>query len=123
MTDFTTFKLVTPADAAAVLGVSVKTISNYIRDGLLPRPVRFGSRDYWHPAEFEAFLDRTFRRDTDGTQGEPGTPEAPVAAAQGAVVAIAPQARTKAASSRDSSAVVRQQARQREMLRALNRGT
>jgi predicted DNA-binding transcriptional regulator AlpA len=39
------FKLLTKADAAAVFGVCTKTIDNYIREGLLPPPVPFASRD------------------------------------------------------------------------------
>jgi hypothetical protein len=122
MSDLTNFRLVTSADAATVFGVSVKTINNYIRDGLL-RSVHFGSRDYWHPLDFEAYLARTFRRDPDAIQGSSGTPEAPSASEPFAAEASAPKPRTKPAASRDSSTVVRQQARPREKLRALNRGT
>lgn len=54
------FKLVTKADVAQVFGVCTKTIDNYIRDGLLPAPTPFASREYWHPEVFRNFLDRTF---------------------------------------------------------------
>lgn len=40
------FKPVSKADAAEVLGVGcTKTIDNYIKDGLLPQPVRFAGRE------------------------------------------------------------------------------
>lgn len=42
-------KLVTKADAAEIFGVCVKSIDNYIAQGLLPRPVPFASKEYWHP--------------------------------------------------------------------------
>jgi hypothetical protein len=54
------FKLVTKADAAQVFGVCTKTVDHFIRDGLLPTPTRFASREYWHPEVFRNFLDRTF---------------------------------------------------------------
>lgn len=44
---FMDLRLVTKADAAAVFGVCAKTIDNYIKDGRLPAPVQFASRDYW----------------------------------------------------------------------------
>lgn len=43
------FKMVTKAEAAQVFSVCTKTIDNYIKEGLLPHPVAFGSREYWHP--------------------------------------------------------------------------
>jgi hypothetical protein len=56
------FRLVKKADAALIFGVCLKTVDNYIEAGLLPQPVAFGSRDYWHPDDFEAFIAQTFRR-------------------------------------------------------------
>ncbi len=49
------FKLVTKADAAAIFGVCVKTIDNYVSDELLPPPIGFASRAYWHPSNLELF--------------------------------------------------------------------
>jgi len=53
-------RLVTKAHAAEIFGVCVKTVDNYIAQGLLPRPVAFASREYWHPEVFADFLERTF---------------------------------------------------------------
>lgn len=55
------FKPVTKADAAQVLGVCTKSIDNYIRDGLLPKPARFAGRDLWHPDDFYGFLSAKLR--------------------------------------------------------------
>lgn len=53
-------KLVTKADAAVAFSVCVKSIDNYIKQGLLPQPVPFAGKDYWHPDTFSEFLYRTF---------------------------------------------------------------
>lgn len=50
------FKPVSKADAAELLGVSAKSIDNYIKAGLLPPPRPFGGRDLWHPDIFFARL-------------------------------------------------------------------
>ncbi|NKI93888.1 helix-turn-helix domain-containing protein [Rhizobacter sp. SG703] len=121
MSNLTVSKLVTKADAAAVFDVCTRTIDNYIRDERLPQPVQFGSREYWHPAEFEDFLTRTFRRTSGPSSDHPSTTEELAPAQKGKPQASAPKPRPKAgAKSSDSNAVVRQQARQEARLRALN---
>ncbi|MCO5124388.1 MAG: hypothetical protein M9915_11675 [Rhizobacter sp.] len=54
----TPFVPVLKADAAALLRVCAKTIDNYIAQGLLPKPTRFGMREMWHPNVFYAHLSR-----------------------------------------------------------------
>lgn len=49
-------KLVTKAQAATILGVTVRTIDNLINSGELPRPHRIGRRAYWLEEEFKEFL-------------------------------------------------------------------
>jgi len=56
------FRLVTRADVAQMFGVCVKTVDNYIKEGLLPQPVQFASREYWHPDDMQSFMDATFKR-------------------------------------------------------------
>jgi predicted DNA-binding transcriptional regulator AlpA len=119
----TVSKLVTKADAAAVFGVCTRTIDNYIRDELLPQPVQFGSREYWHPAEFEEFLARTFRRVPGPPHNHPIATEASTPPQKGVAPAPTQKSRSRASKeSDDSNAVVRQQARQRAVLRAMNAG-
>lgn len=112
-------KLVTKADAADVFSVSVKTIDNYIKEGRLPKPVQFSSKEYWHPEDFKAFLDQTFRRlnhaepaewanHASSAELEPSSPKP----------AKNPRAAERVA--KDSSPVVRQQARQDGLLKRLN---
>ncbi len=73
----TGFRLVTKADAAAVFGVCVRTIDNYINEGLLPRPVQFASKEFWHPESFQAFIDRTFREPASNTEEQSSAQQVP----------------------------------------------
>jgi hypothetical protein len=108
----THFKLVTKADAAQVFSVCTKTIENYIKAGLLPSPVQFGAKEYWHPEVFKAHLSKVFRSDhVEEFEADSQTPELERAV-------LAPQ--TKRTGIRDSSASVRQQTRQAAKLKRLN---
>ncbi|WP_077032741.1 AlpA family transcriptional regulator [Pelomonas sp. KK5] len=114
-------RLVTKADAAAVFGVCARTIDNYIKEGRLPAPVQFASRDYWHPDDFRAFLDRTFKRQqpVEQNQLDEGTDVEPDASTPRATRRPAKQPY----GAHDSNPAVRQRARQRERVQALNNGT
>ncbi|UUZ77378.1 helix-turn-helix domain-containing protein [Polaromonas sp. P1(28)-13] len=106
------FKLVTKADAAQVFSVCTKTIDNYIKAGLIPPPIQFGAKEYWHPEEFHAHLNQVFRKGSaDALEGESQKPTAEE---------TPPILKTKANSTRDSSASIRQQARQAAKLKRLN---
>jgi len=115
-------KLVTKDIAAEVFSVSVKTIDNYIKDGLLPPPKRFVSKEYWHPHDFAAFLDRTFRGEPACFDGATGALDAP-AVGQASVAmpptTLAAQSKT-VARTKDSSPVLRQRARRSALLDRLN---
>lgn len=50
------FKPITKLDAATILGVCSKSITNYINQGLLPKPVSIGRRIFWHPDVFYGHL-------------------------------------------------------------------
>ena len=106
------FKLVTKADAAQVFSVCTKTIDNYIKAGLIPPPVQFGAKEYWHPEAFHAHLDQVFRRGLvdvmGGQSNSPPVGESP------------PSAKAIENGLRDSSASIRQQARQAEKLKRMN---
>lgn len=117
MSNFSDFKLVTKTDAAAIFGVCTKTVDNYIREGRLPEPVQFASREYWHPADFQAFLDDTFRRSKSA-----GPEDAPRPADGMQEAGAAHTARMNKVVLTDSNPVVRQQRRQKEKLRRLNEG-
>ena len=59
------FKPISKAFAADLLGVSTKTIDNYIRDALLPLPRPFGGREPWHPGDFYRHLDARLEATTE----------------------------------------------------------
>jgi hypothetical protein len=126
------FKLITKARAADMFGVDVKTIDNYIKAGKLPAPKQFVSKEYWHPDDFEMFLNETFRnalpsvggvtRVTQAPAADPASSGPPAArpASTGVPANVAgaqpkPNARTK-----DTNPVVRQRARRTALLERLN---
>jgi excisionase family DNA binding protein len=53
----TAFKPLTKDDIAEVLGVSLRTIENWVSDGTLPSPRKLGNRVFWHPTIFYAWLE------------------------------------------------------------------
>ncbi len=55
----TEFRPLTKEDIAQVLGVSLRTVENWVNDGTLVAPGKIGSRVYWHPRSFYEWLDRT----------------------------------------------------------------
>jgi excisionase family DNA binding protein len=57
MTTTTAFKPLTKDDLADVLGVSLRTIENWVNDRTLPAPKKLGNRVYWHPNVFYAWLE------------------------------------------------------------------
>jgi len=118
MSNLSDFKMVTKAVAAAIFDVCPKTIDNYIRDGRIPAPISFGSRDYWHPDDFQMFLD-TFRRSSQANDAATTSSAAPP---EKASEEQPPTAKRPAQDDRvhDSNPAVRQMARQQAKLRALN---
>jgi excisionase family DNA binding protein len=50
------FKPLTKDDIADVLGVSLRTIENWVNEQTLPAPKKLGNRVYWHPSVFYAWL-------------------------------------------------------------------
>ena len=57
MTTINAFKPLTKDDVADVLGVSLRTIENWVNERTLPAPKKLGNRVYWHPAVFYAWLE------------------------------------------------------------------
>ena len=52
------FRPLKKEDVADVLGVSVRTVENWVDDGLLIAPKKLGNRVYWHPAAFYGWLEQ-----------------------------------------------------------------
>lgn len=113
-------KLVTKDIAAEVFSVSVKTIDNYIKDGLLPAPKRFVSKEYWHPDDFRGFLARTFRAHSYINEGGTSVTEALQGETPQVAAALPAVQGTKPARLADSSPVVRQRVRRSALLERLN---
>lgn len=57
MTTTNAFKPLTKDDIADVLGVSIRTIENWVSDETLPAPKKLGNRVYWHPNVFYTWLE------------------------------------------------------------------
>lgn len=58
MTASAAFKPMSKDDVAHVLGVSLRTIENWVNDGTLPAPAKLGNRCYWLPSLFYSWLER-----------------------------------------------------------------
>ena len=55
MSDSSPVDYLTKSELASMLRVSTRTISNYIRTGALPEPVKIGRRALWSRAALLAF--------------------------------------------------------------------
>jgi len=58
MTASAAFKPMSKDDVADVLGVSLRTVENWVNDGTLPAPAKLGNRCYWLPSLFYSWLER-----------------------------------------------------------------
>jgi predicted DNA-binding transcriptional regulator AlpA len=56
MSSHNAFKPLSKEDLAEVLGVSTRTVENWVNDGVLPPPTKLGNRVYWHPVNFYDWL-------------------------------------------------------------------
>lgn len=102
------FRPLTRENVAEVLGISVRTVENWVSDGILIAPGRLGQRVYWHPRHFYAWLDRALA----GADGDP--PASVSTSAEGK-----PEPRRTDAS--DASKAARSESRDRGTLRARDR--
>lgn len=76
----TAFKPLTKDDIAEVLGVSLRTIENWVNDGTVPAPKRLGNRVYWHPTVFYGWLEQRLTTDEAASHGEGAVALSPPAA-------------------------------------------
>jgi DNA-binding transcriptional MerR regulator len=51
------FKPLSREDVAGILGISIRTLENWVKQGRLPAPASIAGRRYWHPERFYAALD------------------------------------------------------------------
>ena len=55
------FKPLKKADIATTLGVTPRTVENWVSAGLIPAPTDLGGRVFWHPEMFYTWLDEYLR--------------------------------------------------------------
>lgn len=111
----------TRTDVAQMFGVCVKTVDNYIKEGLLPQPVQFASREYWHTDDIRSFMDATFKRTSSqplSLQAQAPDQTAAAAGASRAPTGAPPKSATS--SSHGTHPTARAKARQHSALQRLN---
>lgn len=122
MTTSTAFKPMSKNDVADVLGVSLRTIENWVNDGSLPAPSKLGNRCYWHPTVFYAWLERRLVGDAEPTSARTGAEVLTVPSESGtadvAAARVQPAPQKKPASERAAS-VDRMRAKNQADLKAL----
>lgn len=65
MNNTVAFRPLKKDDLAEVLGISQRTVDNWVTEGVLPAPTKLGNRVYWHPNVFYAWLDLRLAADPD----------------------------------------------------------
>ena len=118
MSEAVSFKPLSRDDVAAVLGVSLRTIDNWIGDGSLPAPAKLGNRSYWHPVAFYGWLDRRLMGDTVTIEAA-ATAQQATASVQ--VEASAPTSVKKPTTEPRRSSVDRMRAKDRALLKSLTK--
>ncbi|MDR3369063.1 helix-turn-helix domain-containing protein [Rhodoferax sp.] len=83
MTSPAPFRPMSKDEIADVLGVSARTVENWVNDGIVPAPKKLGNRVYWHPNVFYAWLDAYLLSDCLGTEVGPDVANAPQAKTDG----------------------------------------
>lgn len=63
MTAHVPFTPLTKQAVADSLGISIRTIENWINEGILPAPTRLGGRVYWHPDVYYSWLSRRLKEE------------------------------------------------------------
>lgn len=79
MTTPCAFTPLTKQAVAESLGISIRSVENWINDGILPAPAKLGNRVYWHPDVYYAWLSRRLKADlSDEPLSEPAEAPEPV---------------------------------------------
>ncbi len=63
MTTSSAFIPLTKQAVADSLGISIRSVENWINDGILPAPAKLGNRIYWHPDVYYAWLSRRLKEE------------------------------------------------------------
>lgn len=79
MTASASFTPLTKQDVADSLGISIRSVENWINDGILPAPVKLGNRVYWHPDVYYGWLSQRLKTESSAElQSEPSDVPEPV---------------------------------------------
>ena len=79
MTTPSAFTPLTKQAVADSLGISIRSVENWINNGLLPAPAKLGNRVYWHPDVCYAWLAHRLKADpSDESPSEPADALEPV---------------------------------------------
>lgn len=65
------FKPLSREDVAGVLGISIRTLENWVKQGRLPAPASIAGRRYWHPERFYAALNAMLESGSDDSPSSP----------------------------------------------------
>ncbi len=77
MTTPSAFTPLTKQAVADSLGISIRSVENWINDGTLPAPVKLGNRVYWHPDVYFGWLSRRLQ-EAPVAESEPVPSELPL---------------------------------------------
>jgi hypothetical protein len=72
------FKPLSREDVAGILGISIRTLENWVKQGRLPAPASIAGRRYWHPERFYAALNAMLQSGSDDVPSSPLEAPAPV---------------------------------------------
>lgn len=61
---------------ADLLGISTRSVENWINDGILPAPAKLGNRVFWHPDAFYEWLSQRLLEHPNEEQSQEATPVA-----------------------------------------------
>jgi predicted DNA-binding transcriptional regulator AlpA len=64
MTTSFAFTPLTKQAVADSLGISIRSVENWINDGILPAPAKLGNRVYWHPDVYFGWLSQRLKADS-----------------------------------------------------------
>jgi hypothetical protein len=75
------FRPLSREDVAGILGISIRTLENWVKQERLPAPTSIGGRRYWHPERFFAALDAMLQpangTDPSDSPPKPQPPQSP----------------------------------------------
>ena len=59
---------------ADLLDISIRSVENWINDGILPAPAKLGNRVFWHPDAFYGWLSQRLLEHANDVQSRDATP-------------------------------------------------